>query len=100
MLYHSDPFVAYHSARFLLWELSTPFLNIHWMLDKTGQTGSPLQLVNDLIMSCQVFETLFEARDGLSSAVLAGLCVRAHGPKWAKRILVHEDDGRAPETLQ
>ncbi|KAN0129618.1 DUF887 domain containing protein [Lactarius tabidus] len=81
------PFVAYYSARFLLWELSTPFLNIHWMLDKTGQTGSPLQLVNGLIlistfagarlvygtiMSYQVFQTLFEVRDGLSSAVLAG----------------------------
>ncbi|KAF8263047.1 DUF887-domain-containing protein [Lactarius quietus] len=81
------PFVAYYGARFLLWELSTPFLNIHWMLDKTGQTGSPLQLVNGLIlistfvsarlvygsiMSYQFFQTLFEVRDGLSSAVLAG----------------------------
>ncbi|KAI9450716.1 DUF887-domain-containing protein [Lactarius psammicola] len=81
------PFLAYYGPRFLLWELSTPFLNIHWMLDKTGQTGSPLQLVNGLIlistfagarlvygsiMSYQFFQTLFEVRDGLSSAVVAG----------------------------
>ncbi|KAH9019140.1 DUF887-domain-containing protein [Lactarius pseudohatsudake] len=44
------PSFAYYGPRFLLWELSTPFLNIHWMLDKTGQTGSPLQFVNGLIL--------------------------------------------------
>ncbi|KAH9989938.1 DUF887-domain-containing protein [Russula vinacea] len=81
------PFLAYYGPRFMLWELSTPFLNIHWMLDKTGQTGSPLQLVNGLIlistfacarlgygsiMSYQFLQTLFEVRDGLSSATFAG----------------------------
>jgi len=81
------PFLAYYGPRFLLWELSTPFLNIHWMLDKTQQTGSPLQLVNGLIlmstffgarlvygpiMSYHVYQTLFEARDGLSVAIFAG----------------------------
>jgi hypothetical protein len=24
------PFLSYFGCRFLLWELSTPFLNIHW----------------------------------------------------------------------
>ncbi|KAH9978315.1 TLC domain-containing protein [Russula compacta] len=81
------PFLAYYGPRFILWELSTPFLNIHWMLDKTGQTGSPLQLVNGLIllstfggarlvygsiMSYQFYQSLFNVRDGLSSAVFAG----------------------------
>ncbi|KAH9980875.1 DUF887-domain-containing protein [Lactifluus volemus] len=81
------PFLAYYGPRFLLWELSTPFLNIHWMLDKTKQTGSPLQLVNGLILmstfagarlvygftiSYQFYQTLFEVRDGLTSAVFAG----------------------------
>ncbi|KAH8995490.1 DUF887-domain-containing protein [Lactarius akahatsu] len=81
------PSFAYYGPRFLLWELSTPFLNIHWMLDKTGQTGSPLQFVNGLIlistfagarlvygsiMSYQFYQTLIEVRDGLSSAILAG----------------------------
>ncbi|KAI0253546.1 DUF887-domain-containing protein [Lactifluus subvellereus] len=78
------PFVAYYGPRFLLWELSTPFLNIHWMLDKTSQTGSPLQFVNGLILmstfvgarliygsivSYQFYQTLFEVRDGLSSTI-------------------------------
>lgn len=75
------------------------------MLDKTGQTGSPLQLVNGFIListftcarlvfgsimvrisfdrqwsshgtdsrqSYQFLQTLFEVRDGLSSAIVAG----------------------------
>ncbi|KAF9227826.1 DUF887-domain-containing protein [Gyrodon lividus] len=40
------PFVQYYSIRFLLWEVSTIFLDIHWFLDKTGKTGSTLQLIN------------------------------------------------------
>lgn len=40
------PFTAYYGPRALIWELSTPFLNIHWFLDKVGKTGTPLQLVN------------------------------------------------------
>lgn len=36
----------YDGLGFLLWELSTPFLNIHWFLDKMGKTGSTAQLVN------------------------------------------------------
>lgn len=40
------PFTAYYGPRALLWELSTPFLNIHWFLDKVGKTGTPLQMVN------------------------------------------------------
>ncbi|KAF7793249.1 hypothetical protein EIP86_004359 [Pleurotus ostreatoroseus] len=44
------PFLEYFSCRFLLWELSTPFLNIHWFLDKTGRTGSTLQLINGALL--------------------------------------------------
>jgi len=40
------PFVLYYAPISLMWELSTPFLNIHWFLDKTKRTGSPAQLVN------------------------------------------------------
>lgn len=40
------PFTAYYGPRALLWELSTPFLNIHWFLDKVGKTGTRLQLAN------------------------------------------------------
>ncbi|KAI0291074.1 DUF887-domain-containing protein [Multifurca ochricompacta] len=102
------PFLAYYGSRFLLWELSTPFLNIHWMLDKTGQTGSPLQFVNGLIllstfagarlaygsiMSYQFSQTLFESRDGLPSAVFAGyafgnLILNGLNVFWFTRMIV------------
>ena len=34
----------------MLYELSTPFLNIHWWLDKCGKTGSTAQLVNGILL--------------------------------------------------
>ena len=34
----------------MLYELSTPFLNIHWYLDKVGMTGSTAQLVNGIAL--------------------------------------------------
>lgn len=43
-VYH--PVFMYDGLGFLLWELSTPFLNIHWFLDKLGMTGSLFQLIN------------------------------------------------------
>ncbi|KAG6335214.1 hypothetical protein ID866_3885 [Astraeus odoratus] len=44
------PFAHYYGVRFLFWEVSTIFLNIHWFLDKTGRTGSTLQLVNGAVL--------------------------------------------------
>ena len=35
---------------FVVWEASTPFLNIHWFLDKLGLTGSVFQLVNAVFL--------------------------------------------------
>ncbi|TQV96029.1 hypothetical protein V2A60_001180 [Cordyceps javanica] len=40
------PFVNYYGCNFILFELSTPFLNVHWFLDKLNMTGSNLQLYN------------------------------------------------------
>jgi hypothetical protein len=40
------PVFMYDGLGFLLWELSTPFLNIHWFLDKLGMTGGKVQLIN------------------------------------------------------
>ena len=34
----------------MLYELSTPFLNVHWFCDKLGMTGSSLQLYNGIIL--------------------------------------------------
>jgi len=50
-----NPFVAYYSPRFLLWELSTPFLNVHWILDKLNMTGSTLQFVNGIALLATFF---------------------------------------------
>ncbi|KAL8797984.1 MAG: hypothetical protein Q9182_007061 [Xanthomendoza sp. 2 TL-2023] len=44
------PFVNYYGLNFILYELSTPFLNIHWWLDKIGMTGSKLQLINGVAL--------------------------------------------------
>ena len=40
---------------FVLYELSTPFLNVHWMLDKLGKTGSDLQLHNGIALMTSFF---------------------------------------------
>ncbi|KAL0936651.1 TLC domain-containing protein [Colletotrichum truncatum] len=44
------PFINYYGCIFILWELSTPFLNIHWFFDKLGMTGSRPQLYNGLML--------------------------------------------------
>ncbi|BGP06351.1 hypothetical protein JCM10049v2_002172 [Rhodotorula toruloides] len=44
------PFVLWCGPRFLIWELSTIFLNAHWLLDKLHLTGSPLQMLNGLFL--------------------------------------------------
>ncbi|KAF9350378.1 hypothetical protein BGX26_011429 [Mortierella sp. AD094] len=44
------PFLQYYGSVFLMFELSTPFLNIHWFMDKLGMTGSIYQLVNGVIL--------------------------------------------------
>ncbi|OCL08058.1 DUF887-domain-containing protein [Glonium stellatum] len=44
------PFANYYGLNFILYELSTPFLNIHWFLDKLNMTGSRAQLLNGIIL--------------------------------------------------
>ncbi|KAI5121026.1 hypothetical protein M0805_005971 [Coniferiporia weirii] len=79
------PFIAFYGPRFLFWELSTPFLNIHWFLDKMGLTGSTAQLVNGLCLlgtfagtrlvygsfqSYAFYRTLLSIRDEVPLAVV------------------------------
>lgn len=40
----------YYGLNFILYELSTPFLNIHWFMDKLGMTGSNAQLINGITL--------------------------------------------------
>lgn len=44
------PFLYYYAPTFLLYELSSPFLNIHWFMDKLGMTGSLPQLINGVVL--------------------------------------------------
>ncbi|KAF1986095.1 DUF887-domain-containing protein [Aulographum hederae CBS 113979] len=44
------PFANYYGLNFILYELSTPFLNIHWFLDKLSLTGSRAQLYNGIAL--------------------------------------------------
>ncbi|KAG0006744.1 hypothetical protein BGZ80_005153 [Entomortierella chlamydospora] len=44
------PFLQYYGSVFLMFELSTPFLNIHWFMDKLGMTGTTYQLINGIIL--------------------------------------------------
>ncbi|KAI9599104.1 TLC domain-containing protein [Syncephalis fuscata] len=51
----SRPFLNYFGAIFLMFELSTPFLNIHWFMDKTGMTGTIWQAINGAILLAAFF---------------------------------------------
>ncbi|TVY31739.1 putative TLC domain-containing protein [Lachnellula subtilissima] len=44
------PVFNYYGCVFMLYELSTPFLNMHWFFDKLGMTGSKAQLYNGLAL--------------------------------------------------
>ncbi|KAF2403850.1 DUF887-domain-containing protein, partial [Trichodelitschia bisporula] len=44
------PFVNYYGPTFILYELSSPFLNVHWFCDKLNMTGSTLQFLNGLCL--------------------------------------------------
>src|ERR1700677_2196582 len=53
------PFALYYGLNILLFELSTPFVNVHWGCDKVDLTGSPTQWYNGTVLivtffSCRV----------------------------------------------
>lgn len=53
------PVFNYYGCVFLLYELSTPFLNIHWFTDKLHLTGTKIQLYNGIMLvlvffSCRI----------------------------------------------
>lgn len=45
----------YYAPSFILFELSSPFLNIHWFCDKLNMTGSNLQLYNGILLMVSFF---------------------------------------------
>ncbi|KAA8573682.1 hypothetical protein EYC84_005259 [Monilinia fructicola] len=44
------PFVNFYGCTFILYELSSPFLNFHWFFDKLDMTGSKPQLYNGIAL--------------------------------------------------
>ncbi|KAF2840204.1 DUF887-domain-containing protein [Patellaria atrata CBS 101060] len=49
------PFLNFYGPTFILYELSSPFLNIHWFCDKLNLTGSKIQLYNGIILLTTFF---------------------------------------------
>ncbi|KAI9746089.1 MAG: hypothetical protein M1818_000770 [Claussenomyces sp. TS43310] len=49
------PFVNYYGCTFILYELSSPFLNFHWFFDKLDMTGSKPQLYNGILLLITFF---------------------------------------------
>ncbi|EFX01433.1 duf887 domain containing protein [Grosmannia clavigera kw1407] len=49
------PFLNYYAPNFILYELSTPFLNAHWFFDKLDMTGSRAQLYNGVALIVTFF---------------------------------------------
>jgi hypothetical protein len=49
------PFSNYYGPTFILYELSSPFLNIHWFCDKLNLTGSKIQWYNGMILLASFF---------------------------------------------
>ncbi|KIM30959.1 hypothetical protein M408DRAFT_38508, partial [Serendipita vermifera MAFF 305830] len=49
------PFLAYYGPRFLLWELSTPFLNLNWFFDRSPLKGTTIHFVNGLALLVSFF---------------------------------------------
>ena len=44
------PFGLYYGIQYALVELSTPFVNIHWFLNKLDKAGSTFQIVNGMLL--------------------------------------------------
>lgn len=49
------PFTGPYAPIFILYELSSPFLNVHWFCDKLDLTGSSLQFYNGLLLILTFF---------------------------------------------
>lgn len=49
------PFGNYYGVNFILYEISTPFLNVHWVLDKLELTGTKIQFYNGICLMGSFF---------------------------------------------
>ncbi|KAI1327565.1 DUF887-domain-containing protein [Xylariaceae sp. FL0255] len=74
------PFVNFYSCNFILWELSTMFLNIHWFFDKLGMTGSKAQLYNGIMLILTFFSVRLIWGTSQSYAVGYDIWIGLHQP--------------------
>lgn len=82
-LFSFRPFVLYFVPVSLVYELSTPFLNMHWFLDKTNRTGTTLQLVNGVTLLGTFFGARIVYGTYASYDLLSTVwAVRNDIPKW------------------
>lgn len=79
------PYIQYYGCVFLIFEASTPLVNLHWMLDKAGMAGHPLQLANGALLLLVFFliriiygfyMTYFHITDGMAAWGQATSAVR------------------------
>ncbi|KAI9823562.1 MAG: hypothetical protein M1819_001169 [Sarea resinae] len=49
------PFINFYGPTFILYELSSPFLNMHWFFDKLNMTGSRPQWYNGIFLLATFF---------------------------------------------
>ncbi|CAO3616820.1 unnamed protein product [Cunninghamella blakesleeana] len=54
-IFSYKPFVNYYGSIFLMYEISTIFLNFNWFMDKLGWTGSKAQLINGFFLISAFF---------------------------------------------
>ena len=52
---YKRPFANYYGVAFVLYAMSTPFLNLHWYFDKCNMTGGTAQLVNGIALLTTFF---------------------------------------------
>ncbi|KAL8686370.1 MAG: hypothetical protein Q9224_005466 [Gallowayella concinna] len=82
------PFVNYYGPTFILYELSSPFLNFHWFFDKLQMTGSRPQWYNGILLlgsffGCRLLWGTYQS-------------LRVYQDCWAA--LHFTDTNRSPET--
>ncbi|KAH7336347.1 TLC domain-containing protein [Rhexocercosporidium sp. MPI-PUGE-AT-0058] len=74
------PFANYYGLNFILYEISTPFLNMHWFFDKLSMTGSRIQLYNGIALMVTFFGSRVLWGNYQSICIYADVWTALHTP--------------------
>ena len=69
-LFSYAPFLQFYAPYFLLFELSTIFVNAHWFMSKLKLNGSRLQKINDVILIVLYFVVRIVCGVGMTVALV------------------------------